>query len=249
MFCAAFPRGGRPGPKAARVISRGGSLRRGARRAGKPSRQPPRTEFPYRVRVWDNAASRQIERVIAGLDEAKALRDEFTEGKRRSGRPLAELVRFVDVAARYLVAYRVKRDGTPGPKSSLATERACLNVYILPVLGSSWIGDVDLPDLNAALRGLTLQDGTPAAGARRAPSPQCCGGYSPGRAKRASSRQTLRSNCVPAGAARCAGRSLSPASRRFSGSRGRSITSRQGLAMWPSFWRLRVFGGKRASRC
>jgi len=118
----------------------------------------------YRVRVWDNAANRQIERVVAGLDEAKALRAEFTEGKRRAGRLLAVRVRFVDVAARYLVAYRVKRDGSPRPKSSLAKERTCLNVYILPVLGNAWIGDIDLPDLNSAIRGLTLQDGTPASG-------------------------------------------------------------------------------------
>jgi hypothetical protein len=76
----------------------------------------------YRVRFWDNAANRQIERVVEGLEEAKALRSEFIEGKRRSGRLLAERVRFVNVAARYLVAYRVKRDGTPRPKSSLAKE-------------------------------------------------------------------------------------------------------------------------------
>lgn len=121
----------------------------------------------YRVRIWDNAAQRQIERVVAGLDEAKALRAKFSQDKRRPGRLQAERVRFVDVAARYLVAYRVKRDGTPRPKSSLAKERTCLNVYVLPVLGNAWIGDVDLPDLNAAIRGLMLQDGSPASGSTK----------------------------------------------------------------------------------
>jgi integrase len=121
----------------------------------------------YRVRVWDNAANRQVERVVEGLDEAKELRKQFTESKRRSARLMAERLRFTDVAARYLVAYREKRDGTPRPKSSLAKERTCLNVYVLPALGNAWIGDIDLPDMNAAIRGLTLQDGTPASGSTK----------------------------------------------------------------------------------
>jgi len=53
--------------------------------------------------------------------------DGFNEAKRRPGRLQAERVRFVDVAARYLVAYKVKRDGTPRPWSSLAKERTILN--------------------------------------------------------------------------------------------------------------------------
>ena len=65
------------------------------------------------------------------------------------------------------VAYRVKRDGTARPKSSLAKERTCLNVYILPALGNAWIGDLDLPELNATIRHLTLQDGSPASGSTK----------------------------------------------------------------------------------
>jgi len=118
----------------------------------------------YRVRVWDPVLKKQIERVVEGLDAAKALLDEFTAAQRRPGRLQAERVRFVDVAARYLVAYKTKRDGTPRPKSSLAKERSCLNIYILPVLGNAWIGDLDLPDLNETVRNLTLQDGSPASG-------------------------------------------------------------------------------------
>lgn len=72
---------------------------------------------------------------------------------------MAEKVRFTDVAARYLVAYKTKRDGTPRPKSPLAKERTCLNIYILSVLGNAWIGDLDLPDLNATIRGLTQGPG------------------------------------------------------------------------------------------
>lgn len=80
------------------------------------------------------------------LDAAKELLEEFNQAKRRPGRLQAERVRFVDVAARYLVAYKTKRDGSPRPKSSLAKERLCLNIYILPVLGNARIGDLDLPD-------------------------------------------------------------------------------------------------------
>ena len=115
----------------------------------------------YRVRLWDPVLKRQIERTVVGLDAAKQIQAEFNEAKRRPGRLQAEHVRFADVAARYLVAYRVKRDGTARPKSSLAKERTCLNVYILPALGNAWIGDLDVPDLNATIRHLTLQDGTP----------------------------------------------------------------------------------------
>ena len=121
----------------------------------------------YRVRLWDPVLKRQIERTAVGLEAAEKLLAEFNDAKRRPGRARAEHVRFADVAARYLVAYRVKRDGAPRPKSSLAKERTCLNVYILPALGNAWIGDLDLPELNATIRHLTLQDGTPASGSTK----------------------------------------------------------------------------------
>ena len=118
----------------------------------------------YRVRVRDAAlGGKQVERVVEGLEAAKAVLAEFSDSKRRPGRLQAERIRFVDVAARYLVAYKTKRDGTLRPKSSLAKERTCLNVYVLPVLGNAWIGDLDLPDLNETVRALTLQNGTPAS--------------------------------------------------------------------------------------
>jgi integrase len=118
----------------------------------------------YRVRVWDAVLKKQIERTAEGLDAAKELLGQFNTAKRRPGRLQAERVRFVDVAARYLVAYKTKRDGSPRPRSSLAKERSCLNIYILPVLGNAWIGDLDLPDLKETVRSLTLQDGSPASG-------------------------------------------------------------------------------------
>lgn len=121
----------------------------------------------YRVRVWDPVLRKQIERVVESLDAAQELLNEYREAKRRPGRLQAERVRFVAVAERYLVAYRFKRDGTPRPKSSLAKERSCLNTYILPALSNAWIGDLDLPDLNATIRGLTLQDGSPASGSTK----------------------------------------------------------------------------------
>jgi integrase len=110
---------------------------------------------------------RQIERTAEGLEAARKLLDEFNEAKRRPGRLQAEHARFTDVAARYLVAYKIKRDGSPRPKSSLAKERTCLNVYLIPALGNAWIGDLDLPELNATIRGLTLQDGSPASGSTK----------------------------------------------------------------------------------
>ncbi len=73
----------------------------------------------------------------------------------------------MDVAARYLVAYKIKRDGTLRPKSSLSKERTFLNVYLIPYLGNAWIGDLDLPELNDAIRGMTLKDGTPASGSTK----------------------------------------------------------------------------------
>jgi len=121
----------------------------------------------YRVRLWDPVLKRQIERTAEGLDAAKKLLADFNEAKRRPGRLQAEHTRFAEVAARYLIAYRVKRDGTPRPKSSLAKERTCLNVYILPALGNAWIGDLDLPQLNTTIRNLTLQDGSPASGSTK----------------------------------------------------------------------------------
>src|SRR5215471_14718772 len=121
----------------------------------------------YRVRLWDPVLKRRVERTAVDLDAAKQLLEEFHEAQLRPGRLQAEHVRFADVAARYLVAYRVKRDGTPRPKSSLAKERTCLNVYILPALGNAWIADLDLPNLNATVRHLTLQDGSPASGSTK----------------------------------------------------------------------------------
>ena len=121
----------------------------------------------YRVRLWDPVLKRQIERRAEGLGAAKQLLADFNETKHRPRRRQAEHVRFVDVAARYLVAYKTKRDSTPRPKSSLAKERTCLNVYLIPALGDAWIGDLDLPELNATIRHLTLQDGTPASGSTK----------------------------------------------------------------------------------
>jgi integrase len=107
---------------------------------------------------------KQVERTVAGLDEAKEVLEEFEQAKRKPGRLQAERIKFLDVAARYLVAYKTKPDGTSRPKSSLAKERGCLNTYILPVLGNAWIGDLDLPELNDTVRELTLKDGSPASG-------------------------------------------------------------------------------------
>src|SRR5262249_11644705 len=121
----------------------------------------------YRVRMWDPVLKRQIERSAEGLDAAKKLLADFNEAKRRPGRLQAEHTRFAEVAARYLLAYRDERRGTPPPKSSLAKERTCLNVYILPAFGNAWIGDLDLPELNALVRNLTLQDGSPASGSTK----------------------------------------------------------------------------------
>jgi integrase len=121
----------------------------------------------YRVRVWDPVLKRQIERTVVGLDAAMALLDRFNQANRRPGRLQAERVRFVDVAARYLVAYKIKRDGTLRPRSSLAKERTFLNAYLLPSLGNAWIGDLDLPELNDVIRGLALKDGTPASGSTK----------------------------------------------------------------------------------
>ena len=89
---------------------------------------------------------KQIERTAEGLDAAKQLLEEFNEAKRRPGRLQAERVRFTDVAARYLVAYKTKRDGSPRPKSSPG-QRAVLPEHLRPpALGNAWIGDLDLPD-------------------------------------------------------------------------------------------------------
>jgi len=108
-----------------------------------------------------------MKRTAESLDAAKQLLADSNEAKRRPRRRQAGHVRFVDVAARYLIAYRTKRDGSSRPKSSLAKERTCLNVYLIPVLGNAWIGDLDLPELNATVRRLTLHDGTPASGSTK----------------------------------------------------------------------------------
>ena len=117
----------------------------------------------YRVRVWDPVLKKQIEQVVEGLDAANDLLNGFNDAKRRPGRLQAERVKVTDVGARYLLAYKTRRDGTARPKSSLAKERSCLNIYVLPVLGNAWMGDLDLPELNDTVRGLTLQDGSPAS--------------------------------------------------------------------------------------
>jgi len=119
----------------------------------------------FRVRVWDSVLKTQVERTVAGLEAAETLLAEYTETKRtRPGRLQAQRIRFVDVAARYVVAYKTKRDGTPRPKSSVAKERNVLNAYLLPTLGQAWIGDLDLPELNDCIRNLRLKNGKVASG-------------------------------------------------------------------------------------
>lgn len=45
----------------------------------------------------------------------------------------------------------------------------CLDLLYdgIPVLGNAWIGDLDLPELNDTIRGLTLQDDSPASGSTK----------------------------------------------------------------------------------
>jgi hypothetical protein len=103
-----------------------------------------------------------------------------------------------------VVTYRVKRDGAARPKSSLAKERTWLNVYILPALGNAWIGDLDLPELNATIRHLMLQDGSPASGSTKSTVASVLRRLLPGRGRSGSSRPIPRSNCAPARADRSA---------------------------------------------
>ena len=159
--------GGRAWPTTVGVIFPRGSRLSCARRAPDGYPDYPGRDTGLPCPAVEPGTQRQIERTAEGLDAAKKLLEEFNEAKRRPGRLQAEHVRFADVAARYLVAFRVKRDGTARPKSSLAKERTCLNVYILPALGNAWIGDLDLPELNATVRYLTLQDGSPASGSTK----------------------------------------------------------------------------------
>ena len=203
----------------------------------------------YRVRVWDPALKKQVERVRRGPGRGQGAAGQFKEAKRRPGRLQAERVRFVDVAARYLVAYKTKRDGTPRPKSSLAKERTCLNVYIIPALGNAWIGDLDLPDLNETIRGLTLQDGTPASGSTKSTVASV---HPPavrlGARGAHHSRATPRWNCAPAGAVQSAAASSSRASRKCCAWPRRSTTSSRALAMSPWSSPSPGCAGRRPSR-
>jgi hypothetical protein len=117
----------------------------------------------YRIRVWNNKLQRQDEYMAEGLEAAKQKLEELTETKKRAGQTKAEQIRVSAAAARYLVAYKTRRDGKPRPKSSLAKERTFLNAYVLPEIGNAWIGDIDLPDLNALVRELTLKNGSAAS--------------------------------------------------------------------------------------
>jgi integrase len=119
----------------------------------------------FRVRVWDPVLKKQVERTVPGLEAAKTMLVQQAKIKRtRPGQLHAQRIQFVDVAARYLVAYKTKHDGSPRPKSSVAKERNVLNAYLLPTLGKAWIGDLDLPDLNDCIRNLKLKNGEPASG-------------------------------------------------------------------------------------
>ena len=69
----------------------------------------------YRVRVWDPALKKQVERVVEGLDAAKELLDSSAKRSGGLGGSWPNGCRFVDIADRYLVAYKTKRDGTPRP--------------------------------------------------------------------------------------------------------------------------------------
>lgn len=165
----------------------------------------------FRVRVWDSTLKKQVERTIAGLEAAEALLTEYKETQRtRPGRLQAQRIRFVDVAARYVVAYKTKRDGSPRPKSSVAKERNVLNAYLLPALGQAWIGDLDLPELNECIRDLRLQNGKMASGNTKSTSAAVLRRMSPGRARNGSSPSIRRSSCGRDGALPYGGALSSP---------------------------------------
>lgn len=203
----------------------------------------------YRVRMWDPVLKKQIERVTAGLEAAERLLADFNAAKRRPGRVHAERARFADVAARYLVAYRYKRDGTLRPKSSLAKERTCLNVYLLPVLGNAWIGDLDLPDLNSVVRNLALTGGTPASGGTKSAVAAVL------RRLFAWAREERIIRVNPALELRTGWGSsvrrkvVIPSIRKCCAWPPLSITSNRAWAMSRSSWRSPACGGKRPSPC
>jgi integrase len=119
----------------------------------------------YRVRVRDPLTHNQIERHAAGLDRAKDIVKELTDGKR----PKAERdkLKFREVCLRYLEVYKTKRDGTERPLSSVRKEVTYLNCYILPTLGDVPIDQIDLPDMYDVIEAMTLLDGSPAAPATK----------------------------------------------------------------------------------
>jgi hypothetical protein len=81
--------------------------------------------------------------------------------------------------------------------------------------GNAWIADLDLPDLNAAVRHLTLQDGSPASGSTKSMVASVLRRVFAGHARNGSFLRTLRQSCAPVGADRSVAAWSFRAFRRF----------------------------------
>jgi hypothetical protein len=115
------------------------------------------------VRMWDPILRKQIGRLTAGLDAAEQVLADSNAAKhgraaykpRTSGSPTR---RPATLSLTGTSAMGPRGSSPRSPRNRPASTSTC------SPLGNAWIGDLDLPELNAVLRKLTLCDGTPASG-------------------------------------------------------------------------------------
>ena len=150
-------------------MARGGrrDLPRGIARkmCAKNGRQEPavnRDGAPlYRVRVWDPIVKKQVVRVVAGLDAAKELLEEYAETKNRRPGQLRPQ-RVGSSTCQHGTSWPTRSSEILSrPRSSVARNATCSRLPA-PVLGSAWI-DLDLR-IQSSHQRLTLQDGRQASG-------------------------------------------------------------------------------------
>ena len=139
-------------------------------------------DLQWRVIVYDGTLGKQVERLAAGLPEARRLRDVLRAnvaagkpgnppahaaslakpGQRQAGARV-EALTVNQWAPLFLRYYAVTRDGSPRPATSMESATQRLERYILPFIGDRTMESLTLAELEDMIANLRRINGDPLA--------------------------------------------------------------------------------------
>lgn len=122
-------------------------------------------ELQWRVIVHDRRTKKPVERLVAGLEEARRVRAQLRASLSAPPEQASAATGMTlnDWAPRFLRYYATRKDGLPRPATSMESATQRLELYILPELGHREMASITLAELEDVVAGLKKKDGSPLA--------------------------------------------------------------------------------------